>query len=103
MFMHTLQTVLFVVMHTLQTVLFVVMHTLQTVLFVDKSNVNLIGLILQIIIKEGNLDYPALTVSVLSNNLPFGAGLGSSAAYSVALVTAFMLYAKQLHTEDTFG
>ena len=57
----------------------------------------------QVILEQGKLPYPALTVSVSSNDLPLGAGLGSSAAYSVALVTAFMLFAKELHIQDNIG
>ena len=44
----------------------------------------------------GNLAYPAMSLCFSKTDLPIGAGLGSSAAFSVSLATAFLLYAEQL-------
>ena len=59
--------------------------------------------LLQILIEEGQLTYPSLSIRICSHNLPLGSGLGSSAAYSVSLASAFLLYAQQLQLEDEIG
>ncbi|CAK8680462.1 unnamed protein product [Clavelina lepadiformis] len=55
---------------------------------------------MKILVLDGQCNFPSVFVKIESNNLPLGAGLGSSAACSVCLATTMLVHAGIIHPKE---